>query len=178
MPQALYQLVLLYYDQNDIDKATEACMRLVYGFPKNSLVVDAALRIAEFYYNVKKDYMGAAFIYKRLIERFPDNPRIDLITYRMATAYYRAGLAGETVGLTYAIRYYLEFADQYKDHELADDALYWAANAYLKQNNARKAFTLLTKELITYPDGDMKAYATRLRDKIKDDYPNIQAESF
>ncbi|MHB0936998.1 MAG: tetratricopeptide repeat protein [Armatimonadota bacterium] len=178
VPQALYQLVLLYYEQNDIDKATEACMRLVYGFPKNPLVVDAALRIAEYYYGVKKDYLGAAFIYKRLIERFPDNPKIDLVTYRMATAYYRAGLAGEASGLVFAIRYYLEFADQYKDHELADDALYWAANAYLKQNNARKAFTMLTKELITYPDGDMKAYATRLRDKIKDDYPNIQAESF
>jgi len=178
VPQALYQLVLLYYDANDIDKATEACMRLVYGFPKNSLVVDAALRIAEYYYNMKKDYLGAAFIYKRLIERFPDNPKIDLITYRMATAYYKAGLAGELSGFTYAIRFYLEFADQYKDHELADDSLYWAANAYMKQNNVRKAFTMLTKELITYPDGDMKAYATRMRDKIKDDYPNIQAESF
>jgi TolA-binding protein len=178
VPQALYQLVLLYYDQDDIEKATEACMRLVYGFPKNSLVADAVLRIAEYYYNRKKDYLGAAFIYKRLIERFPDNPRVDLITYRMATAYYRAGLAGDTSALALAIRFYLEFTDQYKDHELADDALYWAANAYMKQNNVRKAFTLLTKELITYPDGDMKPYATRLRDKIKDDYPNIQADSF
>ena len=31
--------------------------------------------------------MTAAFIYKRLVERFPDNPKIDLITFRMATAY-------------------------------------------------------------------------------------------
>jgi len=178
VPQALYQLVLLYYDQDDIDKATEACMRLVYGFPKNPVVADAVLRIAEYYYNKKKDYLGAAFIYKRLIERFPDNPKVDLITYRMATAYYRAGLAGDPTGLIYAIRFYLEFVEQYKDHELADDALYWAANAYLKQMNPRKAFTMLTKQLITYPDGDMKAYGTRLRDKIKDDYPNIQAESF
>lgn len=178
VPQALYQLVLLYYDRDDITKATDSAMRLVYGFPKNSLVADAVLRIAEYYYNKKKEYLTAAFIYKRLVERFPDNPRIDLITYRMATAYYRAGLAGDQIALNSAIRYYMEFSETYKDHELADDALYWAANAFMKQNNIRKAYTLLTKQLITYPQGDMKAYAQRLRDKIKEDNPNIQSDEF
>jgi len=178
VPQALYQLVLLYHEQGDIDKATEACMRLVYGFPKNSLVVDAVLRIADFYYSKKKDYLGAAFIYKRLIERFPDNPRIDLITYRMATSYYKAGQLDDPSGYPLAIRYFLEFAEQYQDHELADDALYWAAKAYLNQQNVRKAFTLFTKQLITYPDGDMQPSAVRERDKLKDDYPTIQADSF
>jgi len=178
VPQALYQLVLLYYDRDDISKATESAMRLVYGFPKNALVADAVLRIAEYYYNKKKEYLTAAFIYKRLVERFPDNPKIDLITYRMATAYYRAGLAGEPTALASAIRYYMEFTETYKDHELADDALYWAANAFMKQNNVRRAYTLLTKQLITYPKGDMYAYAQRMRDKIKEDNPSIQADEF
>jgi len=177
VPQALYQLVLLYYDQHDINKATEAAMRLVYGYPKNSLVADAVLRIAQYYYD-KKEYLTAAFIYKRLVERFPDNPRIDLITFRMATAYLRAGMAGDKDALSSAIRYYLEFAEVYKDNDLADEALYWAAKAFQQQGNVRKAYTLLTKQLITYPSGAWKAYAQRLRDKIKEDNPNIQADEF
>ncbi len=177
VPQALYQLVLLYYDQHDITKATESAMRLVYGYPKNELVADAVLRIAQYYYD-KKDYLTAAFIYKRLIERFPDNPKIDLITFRMATAYLRAGMAGDNDALSNAIRYYMEFAETYKDNELADEALYWAAKAFQQQGNIRKAYTLLTKQLITYPEGAWKAYAQRLRDKIKEDNPSIQADDF
>jgi len=191
VPQALYQLVLLYYDQNDIEKATDSAMYLIYGFPKNSLVADAFLHIAEFYYNKAtkvdkekelkvRDYLTSAFIYKRVIDRFPDNPRIELILYRMATAYYRAGLSEDQRGtsLNTAIRYYLDFAENHKDHELADDALYWAATAYMKQGNVRRAYTLLIKQLITYPTGDMKAYAQRLRDQIKEKNPQIEAEQF
>ena len=178
VPQALYQLVLLYYDQDNIEKSTEAAMHLVYGFPKNATVADAVLRIAEYYYIKKKDYLTAAFIYRRLIERFPDNPKVDLISYRMATAYYRAGLAGDPAGLPNAIRYYMEFSDKYKDHELAPDSLYWAANAYLKSKSDKRAFTLLTKLLITYPNAEISAYAKRLRDKMKDDNPQLTAEDF
>jgi TolA-binding protein len=186
VPQALYQLVLLFYNQGNatkipeegtrfIEKATETAMRLVYGHPKSPLVADAFLRISEFYYN-RKDYLTAAFIYKRVSDRFPDNPRIELIRYRMATAYYKAGMANDPAALNNAIRYYLEFSEIYPDHELADDAIYWAAQAYNKQNNYRRAFTLLTKLLITYVNSDMKAYAQRLRDTIKEKYPNIEAE--
>ena len=175
VPDAEYQLVLLNYDANDIAGATEAATKLIYGYPKNPQVAEAFLRIAEFYYN-KKDYLTAAYIYKRVIDRFPDNPRIDLIHYRMATAYYRAGLGTDKSSLAMAVRYYLEFVDTYKDSDLADDALYWAANASLKQGATQQAYNLLTKLLITYPDGDMKAYATRLRDQIKEDNPTIEAE--
>jgi len=178
VPQALFQLVMLYYDQENIEKATEAAMHLVYGFPKNPTVADAVLRIAEYYYQKKKDYLTAAFIYRRLIERFPDNPKVDLISYRMATAYYRAGLAGDLTGLPNAIRYYMEFSDKYKDHELAPDSLYWAANAYLKMKNDKRAFTLLTKLLITYPNAEISAYGKRLRDKMKDENPMLTAEDF
>ncbi len=191
VPQALYQLVLLYYDQNDIDKATESAMYLVYGFPKDPLVADAFLHIAEFYYNkatkVDKnkedkvhDYLTSAYIYKRVMDRFPDNPRIELIHYRMATAYYRAGLSednGKGTSLVTAIRYYLDFQDAHKDHELADDALYWASTAYMKLNNVQRAYTLLTKQLILYPKGDMASYAQRLKDQIKEKYPQIAAET-
>jgi TolA-binding protein len=175
VPESHFQLVLLYYSLKDIDKATEAAMRLVYGYPKNPLVADAFLRIAEYYYT-NKEYVTSAYIYKRLIERFPDNPKIELVSYRMATAYYRAGVAGDEAALNLALRYYMEFAESYKDHELADDALYWAANTASKQGNIRRAFTLLTRQLVTYPTGDMKAYATRLRDKIREDNPGIEPE--
>ena len=175
VPQALFQLVLLHYAKDDIENSTEAAMKLVYGFPKNPLVADAFLRIAEFYYG-KKQYITAAYIYKRVIDRFPDNPRIELISYRRATSYYRAGLAGDEPAMGNALRYYLEFADGYSDHELADDAMYWAANISLKQGNTRRAYTLLTKQLIAYSQGDMKAVAERLRDKIKEENPAMEAE--
>lgn len=175
VPESHFQLVLLHYSQKDIEKATEAAMRLVYGYPKNPLVADAFLRIAEYYYT-NKEYLTAAYIYKRLIDRFPDNPKIELVSYRMATAYYRAGVGGDDAALNHALRYYMEFAESYKDHELADDALYWAANTASKQGNTRRAFTLLTRQLVTYPTGDMKAYATRLRDKIREDNPGIEPE--
>ena len=190
VPQALYQLVLLHYAQNDIENTTETAMRLVYGFPKNPLVADAFLRIAEFYYG-KKEYTTAAYVYKRLIEKFPDNPKADLVAYRMATALYRAGLGGdksaadkpelekaaaEKLALANAVRYYLEFSENFKDHELADDALYWAANAMIKQEQTKRAYTLLTRQLVTYASGDMKSYATKLRDKLKEETPTIDAD--
>ena len=157
-------------------------MRLAYGYPKNPLVADAFLRIAEFYYG-RKEFMTAAYVYKRMLERFPDNQRADLVAYRMATAYYRAGLAGDTTGLPLntsalpiAVRYYLEFSEKYPDHELADDALYWAANAEVKQMQPRRAYKLLSKQLVQYGSGDMKQYAIRLKDKLKEEDPNIDVE--
>jgi TolA-binding protein len=176
VPQTLFQLVLLHYAQGNIDDSTEAALKLVYGYPKNPIVADAVLRIAEFYYG-KKEYTTAAYIYKRLLDRFPDNPKADLIAYRMATAYYRAGSAGDTAALANAIRYYLEFTAAYPDNELADDAMYWAADVALKQNNTRRAFTILTKELVDYPKGDKRAAAAGLRDKIKQDNPMIESEA-
>lgn len=175
VPPALKQLVMLYYEQGNIDRATESAMRLVYGFPKNSLVADAVLKIAEYYYN-NKEYMTSAFIYRRLLERFPDIAIADRVSYQMAISYYRAGLAGEPTGYTNAIRFFLEFTEKYKDHELADDALYWAATCYYKQKNIRRAFTLFTKQVITYPDGDMKKFANKKRDEIKAENPMITVE--
>ena len=94
----------------------------------------------------------------------------------MATAYYRAGIAGDNTSLNSAVKYYIEFANQYKDNELADDSLYWAASACMKQHDAKRAYTILTKSLIAYPSGDMRAYAARMRDKIKQDNPGIEAD--
>jgi hypothetical protein len=37
----------------------------------------------------------------------------------------------------------------------------------------QRAYTLLIKQLILYPKGDMLSYAQRLRDQIKEKYPNI-----
>ena len=95
------------------------------AFRKTRLVADGVLRIAEYFYN-KKEGLYDGGVHLQAIDRpLPRTTRAStLITYRMATAYYRAGLAGEPTALSTAVRYYLEFVDKYKDHEMADDALY------------------------------------------------------
>ncbi|MHB9024381.1 MAG: tetratricopeptide repeat protein [Armatimonadota bacterium] len=176
VPQVLFQLTALYLDQEDIENGTETAMRLIYGFPKNPLVADAFLRIAEYYYNIKKEYRRSAGIYQRVVDRFPDNPKIDLIFYRMATAFYRAGLADveDKSAFTEAAKQYLIFADTYKDSELVDDALYWAANALKKSGSVVGAYRVLTRLVVTMPaEADMRGYATRMRNEIKEQYPTI-----
>jgi TolA-binding protein len=181
VPKALYQLVLLGTDQKDIDKASESAMQLIYGYPANSQVSDAFMLIADYYYT-SKQYVTAAGIYKRIIERFPENPKVDLILYRVALCYYRAGSLDSTkpnaAAYGNAIKTFLEFADKYENSELADDSLYWAANAYNKLRDTRKAYTLLTKLLIAYPTSDKKGDAQSLRDKMKEDNPNLEADLF
>lgn len=176
VPQALYQLVMMYYDQNDIEKATDAAMQLVYGFPKNPLVADGTMQIAEYYYSVTKDYLTAAHVYKRILERFPDNPKADLIFYRIASSYYKAGAAGDNAAMEQAIRYFLDFVEMYKDHELADDAYYWAGRSYEKLNKMQKAYTMYTKVVQDYPNGDTLTVAIRKRNELKEMNPNIDVE--
>ncbi len=173
--QALYQIVQLQYDRGDIAAAVEAAMRLAYGFPSDPIVTDAFLKVGEYYYTTKQ-YAKAAFVYKRIVDRFPDNPKVPLITYRMATAYYKAGLLDDDAMMAKAVKSYLDFATQYKDNEYADAAMYWAAIASEKRMDVRKAYTILTRMLITYPSGDMKSYAVRERDKIKEQNPDIRAD--
>jgi len=172
VPQAYYQLVLVYVATKKFERMMEMVGALTAKYPQNPLVVEAILRKAQYYYDNKK-YIDAADIYKELLGRFPNNPKNDLITYRLATAYYRAGMTGDKDALSSAIQYYLGFAKNYKDNELVEEALYWAASAYQRQGNVRMAYTLLTRELISYPNGTMKTYAQRLRDKIKEDNPNV-----
>jgi len=182
VPQALFQLVLMSYDQQDIDGMTDSATRLVYGYPKNPLVAEAFLRVAEYYYT-HKDYGTAASIYKRALDRFPDDPKADLVAYRMATAYYREALVlqgnnddlqpAAKPAFDQAMNAYLDFNTKYPDNELADDSLYWAAFITLKEGNALQAYQLLTKQILGYPGGDMKASALQLRAQIATDHPEV-----
>ncbi|HOF88504.1 MAG TPA: tetratricopeptide repeat protein, partial [Armatimonadota bacterium] len=178
VPQALYQLVNLYIDKGDLDNAVESAMQLVNLFPKNTLVADAFVLIATYYYNNLKDYYTAATIYHRVCERFPDNPSIDRIFYRTATAYYRAASTEKPEPYTDAAKVFLAFAETFKDHELVDDSLYWAANALMKVNNVKAAYKLLTRIVFEMPNTvDMYEQAVRLRNVIKETYPRIEEDN-
>ncbi|MHB9106083.1 MAG: CsgG/HfaB family protein [Armatimonadota bacterium] len=137
---------------------------------------EAYLRIAEKCYQ-SKSYNEAICVYEYLLSRQADylenasSYHPSLILYRCATAYYREGLR-DTNNKTYlgnAIVKYLDYVKQYPDEELVDDALYWAANAFLKLNNPQQACNVLHWLLTDYKDADMVQYAQRLRDKITDD---------
>jgi TolA-binding protein len=173
--QALYQQVQLQYDRGDIDLATEAAMHLAHAFPTDPLVMDAFLKVAEYYYT-KKQFAKAASIYYRAIDRFPDSPKVPLVAYRAATTFYKAGIAGDETMFAKAVKAYIDFASRYRDSEYADAAMYWAAIASEKTKDERKAYTILTKLLIMYPGSDMKGYAVRERDKLKELYPDIRAD--
>lgn len=180
--QALFQKLQLYTDRKDIDNATETAVQLVSRFPKSTLVADAFLRIAEYYYT-KKDYLTAADIYRRTVERFPDNSRVELITYRMATAYYKASLIDDPelqdaadAAREKAIKAYLEFAETYPDHELADDAYYWAATAIWKKKDPGNAMKVLRRMIISTPgDADMRKYGLKLYNDLKQQFPELAA---
>lgn len=192
VPQAWYQLVLLYYYKSDITQATEAAMHLMYGFPKNPLVADGVLRVAEYYYSIATDkktpkdgkinnYLVAATIYKRVAEHYPDNPKAPLMSYRMATSYYNAGMAGDVPSFGPAVKGFLRFAETYQDHELADDAMYWAAKSMVKQNNNVGAFTVATKGLMLFEadaSRDMVKYLRQVRDTIREANPTIEAGAY
>jgi tetratricopeptide (TPR) repeat protein len=175
VPQALMQLVNLYMDQDDLENAVETAMQLVNLFPKNMLVADAFVRIANYYYDKKKDYYTAATIYQRVCERFSDSPNVDRIFYRTATAYYKAASKEKPEPYGDAAKSYLAFAETFKDHELVDDSLYWAANALMKLNNVKASYKLLTRVVFEMPNTvDMYEQAMRLRNTIKETYPKIE----
>jgi len=181
VPQALYQLTMLYCERQDIDSATETAMQLVYGYPKNGLVPDAFLRIANFYYS-KTSFVTAAHVYARLLERFPDYHQAEQVKYRIATCYYyEANGTKSRQYMELACKNFLEFQENYPDHELSDDSLYWAARGYEStdiMNNPQRAYTLYTKLIMTYSNSDVLNYAIRSRDNLKVKYPHMEAESF
>jgi len=176
VPQALYQLLALYYEQGKIDPAIDVAMQLIYAYPNNALVADAFLRIATYYYSTK-DYIKSAHIYNRMLERFPDYPDFEAVKYRIGTAYYYVGVTDKQYYDT-ASKVFLELEQNFPEHELADDALYWAAQCYDQRNQPQRAYTIITKLLIVYPEGDIKNYATRFRDRLKAAHPHLEAEPF
>lgn len=177
VPQALLQLVNLYVDNDDIDNAVETAMQLVNLYPKNTLVADAFVRIATYYYQKKKDYFTAGTIYQRVCERFPEMPNVDRIAYQSATAFYKAASKDKPEPYADAAKAYLAFAETYKDSELVDDALYWAANALKNLNNVKGAYKLLTRIVFEMPNTvDKYEDAVRLRNSIKELYPKIEED--
>jgi TolA-binding protein len=175
-PQALYQLTLIYTALRNLDKLLAVCDRLGKQYPAHPLLTDALLRKAEYYYN-DKDYATAAAIYQTISDQDPTPPRIELIRYRYATTCYKAGIAGDQRLFSQASRSYIAFATKYKDHDLADDALYWAAQIQHRLQEPGRALAILNQLLALYPGSDMKAYATRLRDSILEKSPMLQPDA-
>jgi N-acetylmuramoyl-L-alanine amidase len=85
--------------------------------------------------------------------------------YRMYMRFHRE------VDLDESISSYNEVSTQFPENTLADDALFWTAEIYLKdKRNPRQAAKLYSRQIILYPQGDRYGQAASRLQDIKAKY--------
>jgi TolA-binding protein len=164
VPQAHAQRYAMAYDDGDFAKMKEAVAQMQRDFPRSPVTCDLMIRLGDYYTNKLHDYPQALNIYQQVLKDFPAYSRASQLLYRVATIHY---LQGSQAALAYqnAVDTFLSFIKTYPKDPLADDALYWAAQAELKLNAPGRALTLINQLLVDYPESNIKQQAIKLRDE-------------
>jgi N-acetylmuramoyl-L-alanine amidase len=138
-------------------------------------------RAKDYYYlllrdeNVQADranWMNGVSAFRRI---YLDNPKGELAPnclFMMAKMYYRMYMRfHKQTDLDESIAYYTDVYSLFPGNTLADDALFWSGEIYLKdKKNPRQAAKLYAKQLQLYPDGDKYGQAASRLQEIKGEH--------
>lgn len=108
-------------------------------------------------------------LHEKVYKRFPD-------TDEAAWAMYRAGklwtdlsrYSSRSSDLDRAISLYRDLVKRYKTHRLADDAQYKLGEIFYKyKKDSKQAYVEFLKVEVKFPNGDMRAKASRMLNKLE-----------
>ncbi|MDA0837841.1 MAG: tetratricopeptide repeat protein [Planctomycetota bacterium] len=150
-PDAQYKTGICHEKMDDMDKAMEEYVRLAYKFPDSLLVGDAMIRIGLYFFN-KKNYPVAISVFNKFTEKFPEHEQVQKVSFKMGLCF----ILGEQY--TEAGDHFKAFVDKYEG-DLKPAALYWAGDAYLKANEALKAYQMFKRVIWDFPEEKWAKFA-------------------
>jgi N-acetylmuramoyl-L-alanine amidase len=101
-------------------------------------------------------------------KRYPDSDEAPLALYRAARLHAKLyAYSGRPQDLDDAIELYRRVVNEYPAHRVADDSQYRIGEIYYEEkNDLPQAYVEFLKVDIKFPDGDMRAKATVMLDKV------------
>jgi TolA-binding protein len=98
------------------------------------------------YFFEKKQYKTAISVFKRFIERYPDDENTQKVYFKMGLAY----ILNEN--FVEGAEHFKTFVDKFPASSLTAAALYWAGDAYLKGHDALHAYQMFKRCVWEYGD--------------------------
>lgn len=151
-PDAQYKVGICWEKMDEMDKATEEYVRLAYKFPESPLVGDAMIRIGLYFFN-KKNYKVATQVFSKFVEKYPDHSSVQKVAFKMGLCYILSEQYAQ------AGDHFKDFVEKYTDSDLKPAGLYWAGDAYLKANNAKKSYQMFKRLIWDFPEEKWAKYA-------------------
>jgi len=130
----------------------------------------------DYYYQLRRDetiqdnrvnWIQGAREFRQIYLNDPKGELAPNCLFMLGTMHYRMYLHFQfPEDIKEALTYYQDVWLLFPDNSLADDALYWSGEIYLKEkNNPNRAAQIYSKQIKRYPDGDKYAQAlNRLRE--------------
>ena len=151
LEQTQFLLWKVYFEKDEVDRATEICARLVANFPDSRLVDDALLAMAQAAQK-KKDYHRAISIYMRLL-RVKNTPFRPDAQFNIARCHEELGVRYRSrANLERALTAYKECFEKYPLSRYASESIVKIANFYYEQKDYQRAIDIYDRTLADYPD--------------------------
>ncbi|MBI2191338.1 MAG: tetratricopeptide repeat protein [Planctomycetes bacterium] len=151
-PEAQFAMAKAFESKGEFDRACEEYVRLAYKYPDSPLLADAMIRIGIYFFD-KKDYRTAISVFGRFTDRFPDHSDSVKVYFKMGLAY----ILGEA--FLPGAEHFKGFIDKFPQSDLVPAAMYWAGDAFLKGQDARKAYQMFKRCTWDYPETKWAKYA-------------------
>lgn len=128
----LYNLALVYWREEDLDRARAAFSRVVAEFPSSSHAAPAMLRIGRIF-EEQRDYEAARQEYGRLVERYPSTDAAEDARFRIPWSYYMTRQYPKAAASFGAMR---KRAESVSEREMFD---YWRGRSLEKSGDSAAA---------------------------------------
>ena len=162
---AQYKLAQCYEKAGEFDEALEAYVTLASTYPKSPLIASVMIRISEYFYR-DENYLVAAQVGKKFIERFQDHEFAARMAFRVGQSYYKQGQAADPDGTGSGKKFYVQaaeafdvFVKTFPDDKLCSEALFWAGESYHSAKNIPLAFRRYNRCRWDFPETDAAKYA-------------------
>lgn len=177
-PMAQYKKALTYEKMGDIDTASEEYVKLSYLYPENELVAETIARLGQYFlakgremqeaadkmsdtvarekalHDARQTYRVAAEVFGRLSERFPTHHLAARTLVLSGQCYIRAEDFPLAVRvLNRAVE------DQGAPPSVRAEAMYWSADASVKEGDNVSAYRMFRRLTWDYPESNWARFA-------------------
>jgi N-acetylmuramoyl-L-alanine amidase len=116
----------------------------------------------------REKWLQCINLYLDVVKRYPDSDEAPLALYRAARVYTKLyAYSGRPQDLDDAIELYRRVVNEYPTNRVADDSQYRIGEIYyVQKNDLPQAYVEFLKVDIKFPNGDMRAKAMVMLDKV------------
>jgi tetratricopeptide (TPR) repeat protein len=145
VPDARYNLLLSYLQQNDTARFVAESQTFLQAYPQHSHSAFVMYHLGD-YAVTQQEYARAIELFQRLVATFPESELVDESAYGIGWCYFKLQQYPE------AIEEFSRFLRTFPESELAPDSRYGIATAFFKQQNYVEAISEYTAIIENFPD--------------------------